>query len=104
MGPCQFLPAPKFTTSFSCTKSTTLNRNTRVKKNDTTLNGAPAVTYGEFVSTCAKFDIKRGTAYNLLAEGMLETFTIGTKRYVYLESLETLPQRLASKTKEAQAA
>lgn len=28
--------------------------------------------------------------------GKLETFTIGTRRYVVLESLRTLPERLAA--------
>jgi hypothetical protein len=49
------------------------------------------------VSECAKHDIGRTTAYELINDGLLETFTIGRKRYVYLDSLASLPQRLAER-------
>lgn len=38
----------------------------------------------------------RTKAFELAAAGILETFTIGTRRYVLLESIRTLPQRLAA--------
>jgi hypothetical protein len=35
---------------------------------------------------------------------MLETFLIGSKRYVYLDSIATLPERLARREAAAKAA
>ncbi len=50
-------------------------------------------TFAPLVLACAKFGIGRTTAFQLVASGDLETFLIGTRRYVILESLHTLPQR-----------
>lgn len=47
-----------------------------------------------FIPECTKRGIGKTKAYELANEGLLETFTLGTKRYVYLDSLLTLPQRL----------
>lgn len=49
-----------------------------------------------FIPECTKRGIGRTKAYELVDEGLLETFLIGTKRYVYLDSLLTLPARLAA--------
>src|SRR3546814_9271631 len=49
-----------------------------------------------FIPECAKRGIGKTKAYELADAGLLETFTIGTKRYVYLDSLLTLPQRIAA--------
>lgn len=51
--------------------------------------------FGPFVAECNKRGIGRTTAYALLADGHLETFLIGTKRYVYVDSVLALPARLA---------
>ena len=51
--------------------------------------------YGPLVSAAAAFGICRSVAFGLVRSGKLETFTIGTRRYVLLESLRTLPERLA---------
>lgn len=51
-------------------------------------------TFGRLVPECKKRGIGRTTAFELAARGTLETFTIGTGRYVYLDSLRTLPERL----------
>jgi hypothetical protein len=50
--------------------------------------------YGSLVDVCKAHDIARTTAFSLAARGLLDTFQIGTRRYVYLESVRTLPERL----------
>lgn len=57
--------------------------------------------FGPLVGECAKRDIGRTVAFDLAARGLLETFTIGRRRYVYLDSLLTLPERLAEREREA---
>ncbi len=52
-------------------------------------------TYRPLVPACAEHGISRSVAFELARTGKLETFTIGTRRYVYLDSLRTLPERLA---------
>lgn len=52
-------------------------------------------TYRPMVTACAEYGICRSVAFKLAASGKLQTFTIGTRRYVYLDSLRTLPERLA---------
>jgi hypothetical protein len=50
-----------------------------------------------FIPECAKRGIGKTTAYELASNGDLETFLIGRKRFVYLDSLATLPERLAKR-------
>lgn len=50
--------------------------------------------FGPLVEECEKHGVSRSVAYELVANGQLETFKIGTRRYVVLESLRTLPQRM----------
>ncbi len=50
--------------------------------------------YVPLVDGCKAHGIGRTTAFELAASKKLETFTIGTRRYVMLESLRTLPDRL----------
>ncbi len=60
-------------------------------------NTAPqhaAPTYGPLVPTCAAYGIGRTKAFELAAAGTIETFTVGSKRLVIIESLRTLPERL----------
>lgn len=57
-----------------------------------------------FVTACQKRGIGKTTAYRLLAEGLLETFTIGTKRFVFIDSLLSLPERLKTEAGEQVAA
>lgn len=57
--------------------------------------------FGPLVGECAKRDIGRTVAFDLAARGLLETFTIGRRRYVYLDSLLTLPERLDAREREA---
>lgn len=54
---------------------------------------APA--YRPLVEACGDHGISRTVAFDLARNGLLETFTIGTRRYVVLESLRTLPERIA---------
>ena len=51
-------------------------------------------TFGRLVPECKNRGIGRTVAFELVAKGLLETFTIGTSRYVDLDSLRTLPERL----------
>jgi len=53
-------------------------------------------TYRPLVDACADHGISRTVAFELARNGLLETFTIGARRYVRLESLRTLPDRLAA--------
>jgi hypothetical protein len=53
-------------------------------------------TFGPLVPTCRAHGIGRTKAFELAAAGLLDSFTVGTKRYVLLESLRTLPERLAA--------
>lgn len=52
--------------------------------------------YRAFIPACEARDIRRNLAYNLVKAGLLETFTIGRNRYIYLDSLDSLPERLAA--------
>lgn len=56
----------------------------------------PLTTYSPLVAACADHGISRSVAFELARKGLLDTFTIGTRRYVRLESLRTLPERLAA--------
>ena len=53
--------------------------------------------FGPFIPECMKRGIGKTVAYELLGEGLIETFKIGARRYVYLDSLLTLPDRLAGR-------
>jgi hypothetical protein len=50
--------------------------------------------FGPLVETCVQHGISRTVAFELARKGLLDTFTIGTRRYVNLDSLRTLPERL----------
>lgn len=54
-----------------------------------------------FIPECNKVGIGRSKAYELANAGILETVAIGRRRFVYLDSLYSLPQRLAQVAKEA---
>lgn len=53
-----------------------------------------APTYRPLVTACAEHGISRSVAFELARTGLLKTFALGQRRYVYLESLRTLPERL----------
>src|SRR3546814_17330623 len=50
-----------------------------------------------FIPECAKRGIGKTKAYALADAGLLETFTIGHKRYDHLDSLLSLHPRIAAK-------
>jgi hypothetical protein len=54
-----------------------------------------------FIPECAKRGIGKTKAYELANAGLIEVFKIGSKRYVFVDSLLTLPQRLAASGSEA---
>lgn len=56
--------------------------------------------YGPFIPECIKRGIGKTRAYELANAGELETFFIGSKRYVYLDSLLSLPTRLQTRGQE----
>ena len=59
------------------------------------LNTLPA--YRPLVEACGDHGISRTVAFELARKGLLETFTIGARRYVFLDSLRTLPERLTAR-------
>lgn len=50
--------------------------------------------FGPLVECCAAYGIGRTTAFELADKGLLETFKIGTRRYVLLDSLWSLPVKM----------
>ena len=57
--------------------------------------------YRPFIPECTKRGIGKTTAYELANTGLLDTFLIGRKRFVYLDSLATLPERLKRQERAA---
>jgi len=51
--------------------------------------------YRPLVETAKEYGISRSVAFALANDGKLDTFKIGNRRYVFIESLQTLPERLA---------
>lgn len=54
-------------------------------------------TFLPLVEACKAYGISRSVAFKLVKNKLLDSFTIGMRRYVYVESLDSLPERLASK-------
>lgn len=52
--------------------------------------------YKPLVDAAIERGISRSVAFELARKNLLRTFLIGRRRYVYLESLDTLPERLAA--------
>ena len=50
--------------------------------------------YRPFLEACREHGISKTVAYSLANAGLVETFKLGAKRYVIVESLRTLPERL----------
>lgn len=53
-------------------------------------------TFRPLVPACNDHGISRSVAFELARKGLLDTFTIGSRRYVRLDSLRSLPDRLAA--------
>ncbi|MBS0456758.1 MAG: hypothetical protein JSS44_05450 [Proteobacteria bacterium] len=58
-------------------------------------------TYGPFVSECKARGIGRTVAFDLKRKGLIEVFYIGSKPLVLLDSLDSLPERLAAQGRAA---
>ena len=58
------------------------------------MQGEANPSYLPLVTGCGGHGISRSVAFELARKGLLATFLIGTRRYVYMESLRTLPERL----------
>lgn len=56
-----------------------------------------AATYGGLVDVCAAHGIGRTIAFELARTGLLDHFKIGRRRMVYIDSVRTLPERLAAR-------
>jgi hypothetical protein len=54
-------------------------------------------TYAPLVETCAAHGISRTKAFEFANQGLLDTFLLGRRKYVYLQSVRTLPQRMAER-------
>lgn len=59
----------------------------------------PRAPYGPLVPTCAEYGIRRSRAHEYAKNGLIDTFTMGRKRFVYRASLDTLPERIAASAK-----
>lgn len=59
--------------------------------------------YAPLVPTCKLFGIGRTTAFELARIGALKVHKIGSRTFVDLESLRTLPERLAHPNQQAAA-
>ena len=53
------------------------------------------------MEACKAHGISRSVAFELARNGTLHTFLIGKRRYVYMDSLRTLPDRLTESSKRA---
>ena len=51
-------------------------------------------TFGPLVSTCARYGIKRGMAFELARQKVLKTFLLSRKRFVLIASIEALAGEL----------
>lgn len=56
----------------------------------------PPRPFRALVTACAERDISRTVAFELARKGLIENFLIGKRRYCYVDSLDTLPARLAA--------
>lgn len=50
--------------------------------------------FAGLVQECQRRDIGRTMAFDLANRGLIETFRIGARRFVYLDSLDTLHARI----------
>lgn len=57
--------------------------------------------FGPLVAECRARGIGRTVSFKLAKDGLIETFNIGRARFVILESLDTLPERLNDKVARA---
>lgn len=53
--------------------------------------------FGSLVEECRARGIGRTVAFQLARDGLVETFHLGRRVFVMLDSLDRLPERLAAK-------
>ena len=58
-------------------------------------------TYGPLVHCCKAFGIGRSQAFAYAKSGKLRVWRLGARTFVDLESLRTLPERMAAEAAEA---
>ena len=58
--------------------------------------GSLAADYAPLVSTCRAFGIGKTRAFAYAKAGLLRTFLLGSTRMVRVDSVRTLPERLAA--------
>jgi|APMI01.1.fsa_nt_gi hypothetical protein len=56
---------------------------------------ANPIHFAPLVETCSRHGIGRSWAFELARTGELDTFLLGKRRMVYLDSIRSLPVRLA---------
>ena len=59
------------------------------------MNSKVEPAYGPMVEVCGNHGISRTVAFELARKGLLDVFLIGRRRYVRIDSVRTLPDRLA---------
>lgn len=64
-------------------------------------NTSNSVPYLPLLDAIRSVGIGKTKAYELMAQGLIETFLIGTKRYIVMASLYDLPNKLAAAAKKA---
>ena len=62
------------------------------------MDAKPYREYRPFIPECEKRGIRKTKAYELANAGLLEVFKIGTRKFIFLDSLLTLPERLQEST------
>lgn len=60
-----------------------------------------AVPYYPLVAAGKLVGLSKSTMYRLIGTGMLDAFHVGSKRFVYTESLRSLPERLERRARES---
>jgi hypothetical protein len=58
-------------------------------------------TYARFVPTMAAHGYGRSFSFELARKGLVKTFKVGSATFVDLESVRTLPERIAAREKAA---
>ena len=72
-----------------------------MERNRAEMASGPSIepTYAPLVLACEKFGIGKTKAFDLAKRGELDTFKIGARTYVMLDSLKSLPLRMAGDRK-----
>lgn len=65
------------------------------------MDANPHREYRPFIPECELRGIRKTKAYELANAGLLEVFNIGTRKFIYLDSLLSLPQRLQEAARQA---